>query len=249
MVARPDWLATVPLAHRGLHDDAVPENSLAAFSAARSAGVGIELDVRLAADGVPVVFHDRRLDRLTAARGPIEAHTSEELGVLRLAATAEVVPTLAEALAVTGGAPVMVEVKSEHARAGPLEAAVAAVLADHDGPACVASFNPAVLRWFLRHRPDLPRVLTVAAGPTAERTPAGLRATRLVRPAAVSVALGALAAPGVVARRAAGLPVVTWTVRSDDDLGRARSGADNLIFEHLDPADVRRSAAGPGPGG
>jgi glycerophosphoryl diester phosphodiesterase len=55
------------LAHRGLHDDA-RENSLAAFEAAVAAGVdGIETDVRLSRDGVPVLFHDPRVGRRKVA--------------------------------------------------------------------------------------------------------------------------------------------------------------------------------------
>ncbi|MEM8921520.1 MAG: glycerophosphodiester phosphodiesterase family protein, partial [Pseudomonadota bacterium] len=56
-------------AHRGLWDATRPENSLAAFHAAVVAGVGIELDVRLSADGVAMVFHDQMLDRMTNASG------------------------------------------------------------------------------------------------------------------------------------------------------------------------------------
>lgn len=242
-VASPGWLATVPLAHRGLHGPAVPENTLAAFEAARHAGVGIELDARLSADGTPVVFHDRRLDRLTDATGPVEGMSTGRLAAVRVGGSDQGIPTLAAALAAAGDVPVMVEVKSEHARAGLLEPAVAELLADHAGPTCVASFNPTVLRWFLRVRPDVPRVLTMAAG-SRGRTPAGLRAIRLVRPHALSVDLAALAVPGVVERRAAGVPVVTWTVRSAGQLARARAAADNVIFEDLPVARVL--AEGPG---
>ena len=47
-------------AHRGLHDLAqgIPENSLTAFTSARDAGYGIELDVQITKEGTPVVFHD-----------------------------------------------------------------------------------------------------------------------------------------------------------------------------------------------
>ena len=55
-------------AHRGLWGGHTPENSLAAFEAARAAGVGVELDVRLTADGVPVVFHDAGLERMCGHR-------------------------------------------------------------------------------------------------------------------------------------------------------------------------------------
>jgi glycerophosphoryl diester phosphodiesterase len=55
------------LAHRGVHHDA-RENTLASFEAALAAGVdGIETDVRLTRDGVPVLFHDASVRRRRVA--------------------------------------------------------------------------------------------------------------------------------------------------------------------------------------
>ena len=57
-----------------------PENTIAAFDLGRAAGAdGLELDVHLSADGVPVVHHDAELDRTTSARGPIAGRTADEL--------------------------------------------------------------------------------------------------------------------------------------------------------------------------
>jgi len=236
------WLAEVPLAHRGLHGDGVPENTLAAFAAARDAGVGVELDVRLAADGVPIVFHDRTLDRLAGRPGPVGVHTSDDLGRLRLAGTDQWVPTLAAVLDVMGALAVMVEVKADGLRPSGLEPAVAAVLAGHRGPTCIASFNPLSVRWFRRHAPTVLRVLTSA--PSAIEVAgrhlrlANLQSVGLVDPAAVSYDVGGLDLPAVRRLRAAGMVVVTWTVRTADDLVTARAAADNVIFESVPVADV-----------
>ena len=57
-----------------------PENTIAAFDLGLAAGAdGLELDVRLSADGIPVVVHDATLDRTTDASGPVSARTAEEL--------------------------------------------------------------------------------------------------------------------------------------------------------------------------
>ena len=61
------------------------ENSVSAFDAAIAAGYGIELDVQISADGVPVVFHDATLDRVTAATGPVNARTARDLRSIALA--------------------------------------------------------------------------------------------------------------------------------------------------------------------
>src|SRR6478735_593336 len=60
--ARTGWLIGHDYAHRGLHGGGLPENSLSAFAAAMSRGIGIECDVQQTADGHAVVFHDWELD-------------------------------------------------------------------------------------------------------------------------------------------------------------------------------------------
>lgn len=67
------------IAHRGFSDEA-PENSMAAFQKAIDAKCDmIELDVRLSADNVPVVFHDRRLQRTSDASGSVNQKHSQVL--------------------------------------------------------------------------------------------------------------------------------------------------------------------------
>jgi len=70
---------TLILAHRGASAEA-PENTLAAFNLALQQGAdGVELDVRLSADGVPVVIHDVRLERTTNGAGRVDALGAREL--------------------------------------------------------------------------------------------------------------------------------------------------------------------------
>ena len=100
MAPLPAAFLTRPIAHRALHDRAArrPENSRAAIRAAIAAGYGIEIDLQLSADGVPMVFHDETLDRLTAERGPVRARSARELGEIRLKGSEDRIPTLAQVL-------------------------------------------------------------------------------------------------------------------------------------------------------
>ena len=66
-------------AHRGLHGDGIPENSLPAFARASERGYGIELDVQLSADGEVMVFHDYTLGRMTGCEKKLCELTAEEL--------------------------------------------------------------------------------------------------------------------------------------------------------------------------
>ncbi len=166
-----------------------------------------------------------------------------ELAAVRVGHDHVGVPRLADALAALRDVPVMVEVKNVAPRATLLEPAVAALLTAHAGPVCVASFNPRSLAWFRRHAPDLPRAQT--AGPlVGVPIPAPLRWSlrtlrwlRAAQPCAVSYDLAGLDHSAVQAYRAAGGTVIAWTVTTEPELVRARTYADNVVFEHL-PIDA-----------
>lgn len=67
------------IAHRGASYDS-PENTMPAFKLAHQMGAEmIELDVQLSKDGVPVVFHDRTLNKKSSGRGIVSTHTVREL--------------------------------------------------------------------------------------------------------------------------------------------------------------------------
>src|SRR5689334_1012991 len=79
MCAKPNF--DRPIAHRGLHDRGrgIIENTASAFQAAIEAGYAIECDVQLSRDGIPMIFHDYDLDRLTGVAGPVGARSMAEL--------------------------------------------------------------------------------------------------------------------------------------------------------------------------
>ena len=74
-----DFRRPLVLAHRG-GCALGPENTLAAFDLGLQAGAdGLELDVHLSSDDVPVVHHDSTLDRTTSASGPLASRTAADL--------------------------------------------------------------------------------------------------------------------------------------------------------------------------
>ena len=97
-VPLPDSFLRLPITHRALHDRAAGriENSPSAIRAAVEAGYGIEIDLQLASDGVPMVFHDETLDRLTGETGPVNTRSAAELGRIRLTGSTDSIPTLAD---------------------------------------------------------------------------------------------------------------------------------------------------------
>ncbi|MDE6129711.1 MAG: glycerophosphodiester phosphodiesterase, partial [Lachnospiraceae bacterium] len=101
-------------AHRGLHDNAseAPENSMEAFQKAVDAGFGIELDVQLSADKIPVVFHDFSLKRACGVEGKVADYTYEELQQFTLFDSEQRIPQFCDVLkAVDGRVPLIIEDK------------------------------------------------------------------------------------------------------------------------------------------
>ena len=149
-------------AHRGLHNlkAGIPENSMKAFLLAVEKGYGIELDVQLSADGVPVVFHDNTLTRMCGVDRRVRDLTLAELKKLSLGGTGkpdtgERIPTFQEFLEmVDGRVPLIVEIKMEKWDARIPEAANE-LLKDYRGPYCIESFHPGALVWYRKHRPDV----------------------------------------------------------------------------------------------
>ena len=115
MTLKLSWLTAQPVAHRGYHDlnKAVWENTLSAFSRAIEAGFAIECDVQLAADSVPVIFHDDDMARLTGIKGDVRERTSAELSLLAVGQTGDRVPTLKQLLTFCAGkVPLVIELLS-----------------------------------------------------------------------------------------------------------------------------------------
>jgi len=223
-------LIAKPFAHRGLHGPGRIENSRAAFEAAIEAGHGIELDVQGSVDHEAFVLHDYELERLTEGYGAVRTLGAAELERIRLKCSAETIPTLREILAlVAGRAPLLIEVKSPGRRVAALSRAVIRALNGYQGPVAVMSFNPNIGRRFSRLAPDVLRGLVI----TEEQQPWRRwirRRLSLWWSRADFLAYDVRDLPSRFAA-ASGLPVLTWTVRSQDDRARAAQHADQIIYE------------------
>ena len=250
MIPLPDAFLTKPIAHRGLHDErkGIAENSRAACAAAIAGGYGIEIDIQMSADGAAMVFHDGDLDRLTYETGAIGARTSAELESVLLRTGGEAIPALADVLElVAGRAPLLIEIKDRAGASGPrteaLARAVAGDLDRYDGPVAVMSFNPAAVASFRNAAPKAPRGLVTCAFHRCDWPDVPARA--LAALAELSGAEDAgfishdhrdLGNPRVAELKAAGMPVLCWTIRGADEEEAARRHADNITFEGYLPS-------------
>lgn len=234
-----------PIAHRGLHDApaGVPENSLSAFKAAVAAGYGIECDLQLASDGVPVVFHDAELGRMTGQTGTLDAMTGAALARLALTETDEKIPTVPMLLSVVGGkVPLVVELKRQRDSGAKLAEAAVEVAEGYDGPLAFKSFDPTLVAAVKAAGFTGPVGVVIDA---PDETGAGAVAGRLALQHLVhapahefdflSCGFRALNLPAVELLRRLGKKVMTWTIRDPEDAEKALEAADQIIFEGFRP--------------
>jgi glycerophosphoryl diester phosphodiesterase len=238
------WLVARPIAHRGLHDAAhgVIENTASAFTAAVAGSYGIETDVQISGDGEAMVHHDDALGRLTDGAGALRDLSAADLKRVPFRATADRMMTLGEILdLVAGRAPLIVELKSRFDGDLRLAARAAAVLEGYRGPAAVMSFDPTPVIALRRLAPGLVRGIVAERRyepPEWEHLDAAQRlALPLLlhgwnsRPHFVAYCVDDLATLPPCAARLVGLPLLTWTVRTEAQRAMAARYADQAIFE------------------
>ena len=226
------------IAHRGASAYA-PENTLPAIARALARGARhVELDVQLASDGVPVLFHDATLDEKTAASGRVADHPSTELvrldigqwfdrthpeSIERFSGTR--LATLDAAFAAFGALPLYhLELKSTDEA---LVASVLAVIRRHGLTERVrwTSFHVAQLEAARRLAPGIPRCILLdrhrlEAAEGEPRHRAGIDAAARRGAHSVAIAAAELTPNLVRHARAKGLSIRAWKVRTLEDWRR-----------------------------
>ena len=198
------------LAHRGDWRHG-PENSIAALAAAVAVPGcdGVEFDVRISGDGVPVLSHDETLERAYGRPGRIDEMSARELEEVGIASLADALGVIPHRFTVD------VDLKGLHDRA------VVEVLAAGRGPALVngivSSFTPETLERIGRLAPTWPRWLN-----SYDLTEATIRTAAELGCHAVAVDFRVIDAASFGAAQAAGLEVAAWTVRRRATFGRLR---------------------------
>jgi len=231
----PDWLTRMTYAHRGLHSPGVPENSLAAAQAAIESGFGIECDVQRSRDDHPMVFHDWELERLTNQTGQTEEYAADELESFSLLGTTETPLRLDRFLEAIGGrVPLLVEIKSQPGYdVERTTLHVARSLESYSGPAAVMSFDPRVPQWLAKNFTEICRGLVgtdslMNGFEHVWRDPDSLD---LAQPDFLAIDRRDLGRPEASEWRAAGKPLLSWTIRTKEDSQAASVLADALIAE------------------
>jgi len=223
-------------AHRGLWtEDGLTENSLEALLAAADAGIGVEFDVRPAADGVPIVFHDPVLDRLTDQSGEVAGRSSDDLAGITLKGGGEIISlaTLLQSWPKT--TPLLCELKIDgETNAERFAKHVSDMLSAHTGPAAAMSFSPnavaALPATLMRGQLIVPSEMSGATDLTCiAETHVDYFACHVTDATHVSLQ--------TVRERT---PLLAWTVKDAATCAGLSSFTDSQIFEGFDPALAKR---------
>ncbi|KAF0231032.1 MAG: glycerophosphoryl diester [Beijerinckiaceae bacterium] len=239
-----------PIAHRGLHliENGLVENTRTAFDAAITGRYGIECDIQASADGEAMVFHDFLLDRLTEGAGRTDNLPAAQLRTLAFKVGTDRMETLADLFAqVAGRVPLVVEIKSRFDGDGRIATRVAALARDYAGPLVFKSFDPAKLV-ALREAGVMQPLGIVGESDYShgeydhlsaeeKRALANLLHFGVSRPDFISWNHKDLPSAGpYLARSQLGMPVMSWTIRSQEAADKVAPHVDQIVFERFTPA-------------
>lgn len=225
-----------PFAHRGVHSD-FPENSLPAFQSAVDLNLAIELDVHLTKDEQVVVFHDDNLSRMTGSDEYIKFLTYDEIKQYRLNNTDCIIPLLKDVFnIVKGKVPILIEIKTNN-NMKKLVPKLKQLIDDYKGVVFIQSFNPFVLRRCYKVMPNILRgqLSSFFVGDHLrfyKKIPIKkLFFKNFSHIDFVSYNLKNL--PNKYVNKM-DIPVLAWTVKTEEDLKQAKLNANNWIVDNID---------------
>lgn len=234
-ISKDCFLLNIPIAHRGLWNENIVENSLSAYKNAIDNGYGIEIDLYSTKDNQIVCFHDDTLFRMTKTHGFIYDKTLKELKQLFLLDSNEKIPTLKEVLSlVNGKVPLLIEFKDQPDKSY-IERAVK-ILKEYDGDFAVQSFNPLYLLKIKKLAPNF------VIGILGTHTPPKHK-NFIIKKAVKKLSLNFLIKPDFISYNFQGLPIknkhnlplLAWTITDKLQAENSLKFADNIIFENFLP--------------
>ena len=243
---RSKWFTKYKLAHRGLHNDKYPENSLGAFENTIKHGFAIELDVRLLKDNTPVVIHDPNIERMCGIDKDVSDIYANELSGYFLKGSKYNIPTLKEVLElVNGQVPIMIELKPIKKNNGhKIEKIVYGLIKDYKGEIAVKSFNPFAMIWYRKNAPEIIRGMLSSYFENTnmpflyKALIKRLSLYNFVKPDFISYDYRYLPNKYVSNKK---IPVIAWTITSEDLEKEAMKNAHSVVFENYIPNSTKKA--------
>lgn len=141
------------IAHRGVHNSRIVENTLPAFVKSVDKNYVIELDIHILKDNSIVVYHDYNLKKLTGVNKVIETLSYAQLSQIKIK-NKYTIPTLKQLLHIVNGkVPLLIEVKDMNNNS-KFEEELVKILDNYKGKFAIQSMNPFVIDWFYKNKKD-----------------------------------------------------------------------------------------------
>jgi glycerophosphoryl diester phosphodiesterase len=233
-------LLNLPIAHRGLHNDLIPENTISAIASAFNNYFNCEIDVRLTNDNKVIVFHDDSLLRLCGIDKLVHDLTFEEIKNCKISKSNETIPLLTDVLKIIPNNKILlIELKNMNSP-GTLEELVLEEIKNYYNKVSLQSFNPFTITWFKRKTRNIPVGFITSDFQDEELNvfkkffltrkllvnyikPDFLSADIDINPQKISF------------YKKLDIPILTWTIDSFDKFEKSKDFSNNIIFEKIIP--------------
>jgi glycerophosphoryl diester phosphodiesterase len=233
------WIIDGLFAHRGLHNDVYPENTLGAFKHAVEKNYDVECDIQLTSDEKIVVFHDKNLKRLCGVDKIVEECTYEELQKCRINKTNETIPLLSDMFNVLPqNTKLLIEFKPTKRH----EKIVSMFLEYMKGIPniyAIHSFDPRIILDFKLQAPDVIRGIISENFSLKEyglkgKIAGNLLLNRKIKPDFINYGFKDLPRKQLDRLMKKGMIILSYTARSQSDLDFVRSKYHNAVFENFE---------------
>lgn len=229
------------IAHRGLWDSEVPENSMGAFERCIKENIPIELDVHKLKDDTLVVFHDDNLARMTGVDKMVKDCTYEEIKDLTLVGTNYTIPTFKEVLDLVDGQVLLdIELKFVVPKF-KICSLLARLLDEYKGNFLIKSFSPFHIAWFRFKRPHYERGLLVSSLKDAnmpdflKRLFFSMKFNFLAKPQFIAFDHRDLPNEKLEKIHNKGIPMYLWVIRGENPVNLY----DGIIFERMESVNKK----------
>ena len=239
-----EWIKHKNIAHRGYHNSKndVPENSLKSISLAMDKNYAVEFDVRISKDNTLYVIHDKNLKRLCGVDKKFESLHDKEIESLRLLGTNEIVPSRAQVLTLVDcRQPLMIEIKPT-TRYKKLMEQLIIQLSNYKGRFVLQSYSPIIISWLKKNHPHIIRgIITEGYGHSYQPIYPIWRLSqikiwhKLASPDFYNFNIKDLPNKRMSAYYNSGIPILSFTARSQKDLDFVKTNYTNAVFELFEP--------------
>lgn len=237
------WICNKPIAHRGLHNETIFENSLPAFENAIKHNFAIELDVRKTLDNILVVCHDDNLKRITGKDISIKNSNFEDIKNLTFINSNEKIPTFEDVInLIDGKTEILIEIKNESVFDRTIDILIYEKLKNYKGDYAIESFNPNTVKWYKKNAPSVLRGQLSSFFNDSNKKDffkehflKPMKFNKSNKPDFIAYNVEDLPNEYIHNKTNKNIPLIAWTVTSQEQFNSIKDIASNIIFENFYP--------------